>query len=925
MMKRLASGVALFTWLSILSGGARAWGQEGFAPERYLLRQKELPAPYRVHDEENRFPAYSWDNGHWYRAGADPEGLTTKDFDYVFIHEEIWNGNRTSIQVEGAVFANPTVAELRMKDQEAVAPAGVPYKRVDLGGTTALYTTTPAGEFPKYYLHIGNVFGYVYGGAKDYDDTLAVAKLWVAKLQGRATDQTRPPTTPPATTAPAKDLPDLHVERDNFVLTLPGDNTVLAHEPAADKQSVAVQIENRSAQVAAENVFFQLYVASPAGATPQPVGPQMAVGRIPAGGKVAAGATWDLGGQNQTDVELWVKVYSPYTEDANPDDNQTSLKCSIRYAHNGRRAFSWLEDTYRFANFGYEDRETEELVEGLVATVFGNLQAVPDKKVWQKLTFAAFYQRLMQYLEKSLKAGAGGHCYGMAATAGLYFEGAAAPPLGKATPELSREEASTNINLYHRAQMLPLLQALSTQSNYLQRDLSPRDCYNAVKNALDASRLSPILEFFGRDPGDRTTIIGHAVLAYKLIEVEGRDPVIYVYDPNYPASGVKAPHAMPQIRLSLDRDTWANPDYMGYDWAVGHWIGAHRVAREISVDMANAFGPLLKSMAYSAVGALHESKRLMAILRCPADACFTDAQGRRTGLVEGRLVNEIPGAEPGTVGEVELYLLPAGQEYTVTITGTGAGTVALDLLRAPEAGRLTAASFERVPIHKRVELTGTLTSSGELTALRSDAQTFPVKWTGSADLTAFQPGPVTGGKGPAAVASTFDGSTEGWQVVSFSDNGPYEAPLSASAPELRAADGNPGGCLSSPDTGPGNFFWQAPEAFLGQRADFYGGRLRYDLKSEGGDTFDEADVILVGGGLVLVYDQPQTPTERWQTFSVPLTEQGWAKGKVGGEPVTPAEFRRVLGSLTALRLRGEFRWGAETGSLDNVVLAAPDR
>ena len=748
-MKNACLGLCVAIALFTLTVAPKACAQGGFDPHKYLIRKNELPAPYRVHDEENRFPAYSWDDGHWYRAGKDPEGMTDKDFDYKFIHEEIWKGNNLTIQIEGAVFGRADVAELRIKDQELSRPAGS-YRRMDLDGITALVET---GENPWYYIQHNNLFGYVYGGREEPEVTLAIAKLWVAKLLGRLTDQAQPKPHPTTTPAP-KDLPDLHVESDRFVLTMAGDNTVLDLEPAADKQSVAVQIENRSQKVPAANAYMQLYVASPAGSTPQPVGKQLALPAIPAGGTIAVGATWDLGGQNQVNVELWVKVYIPGTDDANPDDNQASLKCSIRYAHNGLRAFSWFDDTYRFVNFGYKDRETEELVEGVVATVLGNLQEAPDaRKAWEKLTFAAIYQRVESYMNKSINAGAGGHCYGMAATTGLYFEGTAAPPLGKATPALTLEEASTNINIYHRAQMLPVLRALSGTGDYLQRDFSPQHCYNDVRNALEFSRLSPILEFFGRDPGDKTTIIGHAVLAYKLIEVEGRDPVIYIYDPNYPASAVKAPHPMPQISLRIAQNTWANPTYMGYDWAIGTWISARRVAREISLDMANALGPQLKAMAYTAVNALNQGKQMMAILRCPADVCFTDAQGRRTGMVNGKLVNEIPGAEPGAVGEVEMYLLPLGQNYSVIVTGTDAGTMSLDLLQAPTAEQLTAASFERVPVKKGGQLTGTLTATGQLANLKSASQTYPLQWSGGANLAAFNPAGSTSTQPPATTAS----------------------------------------------------------------------------------------------------------------------------------------------------------------------------
>ncbi|MCE5217077.1 hypothetical protein LLH03_08600, partial [bacterium] len=288
-------------------------------------------------------------------------------------------------------------------------------------------------------------------------------------------------------------------------------------------------------------------------------------------------------------------------------------------------------------------------------------------------------------------------------------------------------------------------------------------------------------------------------------------------------------------------------------------------------------------------------------------------------------VNEIPGAEPGIVGEVEMYLLPANQEYTVTISGTDAGSVALDLLRAPVADQLVAASFERVPIDKRVEYTGTLTSGGEMTSLKSEAQTCPVEWTGTANLAAFQPATATTGFARVPATSAFDSADEGWQVVSLSDNGPYDAILSRQAPDYRPTGGHPDGYVCSADPGTGNFFWQAPEGYLGDHADLYGGSLRYDLKSEGGESLDEADVVLVGGGLVLVYNQPDNPTDQWQTFSVPLTEKGWTKGAIGGEPVSAEEFRAVLTSLTAVRLRGEFRWGAEVGSLDNVSFCQPGK
>jgi hypothetical protein len=74
---------------------------------------------------------------------------------------------------------------------------------------------------------------------------------------------------------------------------------------------------------------------------------------------------------------------------------------------------------------------------------------------------------------------------------------------------------------------------------------------------------------------------GHAVLAYKLIEVEGQDPVVYVYDPNSPEPSVKPPRPITQITLQPSQDYWRYPTCMGYNWAYPHNISTHKVFREI--------------------------------------------------------------------------------------------------------------------------------------------------------------------------------------------------------------------------------------------------------------------------------------------------------------------------------------------------------
>jgi len=182
--------------------------------------------------------------------------------------------------------------------------------------------------------------------------------------------------------------------------------------------------------------------------------------------------------------------------------------------------------------------------------------------------------------------------------------------------------------------------------------------------------------------------------------------------------------------------------------------------------------------------------------------------------------------------------------------------------------------------------------------------------------------PSLGTQQAKPIASTFDRGPDGWRASSFPDYGPYDQVLGPTTPEWSATGGHPGGAIFMVDPLPNsNFCFDAPAAYLGDKHQYYGGQLRYELKSEGGaESFDEVDVILLSPGLVLVHDTPGKPASAWLSFSIPLTETEWKVGKLAGRPVTKAEFERALAHVMALRIRGEFQNGRDTGWLDNVVL-----
>ena len=535
---------------------------------------------------------------------------------------------------------------------------------------------------------------------------------------------------------PAIERPDLHIDPDTIALTqttfgVTGywhshgsdrDLKILS-EPSADQQAITVRVANRSPKVEAKNV--QLHVAAQkAGGASRTPPIELAVGDIPAGGQIDARTHLDLGGENVESGTLFFRVFTPGAEDVNDDDNEAGVEFSVYYAASEGRGFSVQDDTYSFTNYGWEEREGEELLEGLLTTLVGGLRLDAQAlAVVQRLWFASTYADFAKVAFVGATAGMGGHCYGMAATAALYFEDPGLRPVPKSVPDMTVTEASYNNNLYHRAQMLPMFAAIVNQKLIVDLFPSPRRCYEDVKASLRDDRRALILGItnhteYARNVGE--PMQGHAVLAYKLVEVSGRNPVIYIYDPNFPEppfeEGEIKSSGMRGIEINLSRDEC---DIRGwYQWASEKHISAFRPHREMPLDAADTrIVNALKEVYSKMIEDLDLANEVMAILRCPADALFTDEQGRRTGILEGRVYQEIPGSKVLSRGEVEICRLPENGRYALAIRGTGKGQLGFDLIRAVGPGEARLVSFGDIPVEPNTRLSGTLDPEGGLRVL----------------------------------------------------------------------------------------------------------------------------------------------------------------------------------------------------------------
>jgi hypothetical protein len=169
---------------------------------------------------------------------------------------------------------------------------------------------------------------------------------------------------------------------------------------------------------------------------------------------------------------------------------------------------------------------------------------------------------------------------------------------------------------------------------------------------------------------------------------------------------------------------------------------------------------------------------------------------------------------------------------------------------------------------------------------------------------------------PADILSTFDTNLDGWTITG-----------DAAGLSFVATGGNPAGRARGADSVAGStWFFLAPPKFLGNQSAAYGSTLSFDLTQEiigAPAPYNDNDVLLSGAGLTLAFDTPANPTyfPAWASYAVPLTASaGWRVNSINGAPATESQLRSVLANLTALRIRGEYQSGADSGSLDNVRL-----
>ncbi|MDO9410463.1 hypothetical protein [Patulibacter sp.] len=355
-------------------------------------------------------------------------------------------------------------------------------------------------------------------------------------------------------------------------------------------------------------------------------------------------------------------------------------------------------DGFGFANYG-DDQDVQNLTPAAVEELFGptvcasgtraTCELIPPARAWMHTENAAM---------------AAGHCFGMAAAVAQFF-GAELQPARYGGSTAPRLPLTHNAPLQRTLAQLSAMQELPS----VRRDAvagTPNQILDRLIAATRPGGTPYVLGLFRPAGG------GHAVTPY-AVEDRGDDRyAVLVYDNNFPG-----------VTRAISFDRRANA------WAF--------VAQDDPTDRAQRYS----GSAAAANLALFPATRPKGLLPCPfcrtddtaakgsgptateialegdpenhSRLLITDARGRRTGWVRGRLVDEIPGAEvvrrlTGANWRQDgepVYTIPAGVSFTVTMDGAA--------LTAPVTERL-----EVIGPGDRVELAGVALRRGERVSAR---------------------------------------------------------------------------------------------------------------------------------------------------------------------------------------------------------------
>ncbi|MET9341088.1 hypothetical protein [Nonomuraea sp. NPDC003804] len=325
---------------------------------------------------------------------------------------------------------------------------------------------------------------------------------------------------------------------------------------------------------------------------------------------------------------------------------------------------------FGFENYGGGD-ETN-LTSQEVHNLFGDAVCIDAETESCELIPQA--EAWMEHTNKSMDAG---HCYGMSLTSlQMWQQTLNASDYGAdTTPELAKED--------NQPLQSVIAQNFATQYGAVVKQQmikgTPGQIVDRLIQAWSAEEKEGMsLGFYKRDGSG-----GHEITPYAIEKAGDGQVNILVYDNNYPGVTQK-------VRVDLTRDTWeyktttkpGEPVNLYEGDAETRTLELTPVEAVTEIQPCSFCGRNDDSEQSGKGSAKGEPAADIKLVYLDGDAAnhphllLTDDAGRRTGYVDGELVNEIPGAavgkpkggKPGDDPEPE-YTIPGGNHFTITVDG----------------------------------------------------------------------------------------------------------------------------------------------------------------------------------------------------------------------------------------------------------------
>ena len=525
---------------------------------------------------------------------------------------------------------------------------------------------------------------------------------------------------------------NLRIREQDIRLTFTSPDPARPLEEDSDKQVVEVTVSNL-ADEPVEGVVVRL-TAGPEYQDGQLLD-EVLVGDIARESKKKIFYIWDLKGSIKEKYRLYAHAYIPEVADASPDDNYAFRDFNIYFAHNGQGAYSLFKNSYPFENRRMKPDEMHESIKRFIAYLATQSLTIPVedvgayeefKKGFFSFLYPDLYERYHKYLNTLSKQGLGGLCHGLSASSLDFFEQPGKNPFSKSISTVNYEEAGPILPMYHLDQMTLFHEWGKEEGisfSKWHRKKGVQNTYNQLKNTLK-NRRGNIISYNGWyfNNQNEKKYFGHAILGYKMVEVKGEDPLVYVYDPNYPFSDARNRKLMPVVTLDKNFNSWTihfdnKQKYSRLDGKKDYfhqkYLWAYPLRFNLSQEDLKYYLDTYRTGISAFAEFLTAIDKYIIQLSCPADLLITDESGRRTGMVNGKFVDEIPDVEPRSLGETEFFYLPNGKSYDIQIIGHGNGRGDLSIIK-PSGKNLDIALVEKIPLSANSISRASISSKGIL-------------------------------------------------------------------------------------------------------------------------------------------------------------------------------------------------------------------